>query len=113
MVRRAVEGELLQRVTSLMPLLQIEEWSAPRHTFLTCLVDRDQLMRILVGQRAQEDMVDYSKHRGGCAEAKGEGCYHRGGEDRWSSPLPECVVEVLSEAPEPDPAPGFVGFIFR
>ncbi len=81
MVRRAVEGYLLYRAATLMPLSQIEEWSAAGYPFFACLADRDQLMRILVRQRAQEDMIDHGKHRGGCAEAEGEGCYHRGGED--------------------------------
>src|SRR5216683_3801604 len=95
-----------------MPLPQIEEWSASRCPFFACLVDRDQLMRILVRQRSQEDMIDYRKHRGGCAETEGKGCNHRDGEYGRSSQLPEGVFQVLSEALEPDPSPGFAGYVF-
>jgi hypothetical protein len=63
-----------------MSLPQIEEWSAAGYPLLACLVDRDQLMRIQVRQGAQEDMIDYGKRRGGCAETEGKGCDHRDGE---------------------------------
>src|SRR5258708_1350578 len=69
-------------------------------------------MRICVRQWAQEDMIDHGKHRRGCAETEGEGCDYRDGENGRSSQLPECVFQVLSEALEPDQAPGFAGYIF-
>src|SRR5438445_5769443 len=57
-------------------------------------------------------MIDHGKHCGGGAEAEGEGCDHRDGEYGGSSQLPECVFQILSEALEPDPSPGFAGYIF-
>ena len=57
-------------------------------------------------------MIDHGKHRGGGAEAEGEGCDHRSGEDAGSSQLPECVFQVLSEALEANPSPGFASYVF-
>ncbi len=57
-------------------------------------------------------MIDHGKHRGGGAKTESEGCDHCGGEDGGSSQLPECVFQVLSEALEPNPSPGFAGYVF-
>src|ERR1700732_2454277 len=57
-------------------------------------------------------MIHYSKHSGGCAEAEGKRCDHRDGENGRSPQLRERVFEVLSEALEPDPSPGFAGYVF-
>jgi hypothetical protein len=72
---RVVEGDLLQGVAALLPLVEIEEWSAQDYRALFArLLDLHQLPRVFVRQGAEEDVIDYGEHRGGCAETEGKCC---------------------------------------